>query len=112
MLASEQALSGSSDARVKAVFQLFAVQIAADEDEAAFALFAVFPGPLVITFDDHVYALHHIAFRVVLKRDDAFQAQNIGAIGLRHLLNPREEPFGIHFTAAQRDGLNRDIVDR
>ena len=67
-------LSSRSDTRLKAVFQLFAVQIAADEDEAAFTLFAVFPRALVIAFDDHMNALNDVTFGVVLEGDNALEA--------------------------------------
>lgn len=103
--------SGGGHAGVEAVFQLLAVEIAADEDKAAFALFAFFPGALVITFDDHVNTLNDIAFRIVLERDDALEAQDLRTIGLRNLLDPREETIGVHFAAAQRNGLDGDIMD-
>ena len=83
--------------------QLLAVQLTADEDEAAFALFIFLPRALVIALDDHVHALHHVTLGIALEGNDALEAKDIRAVGLGDLLDPREEPLGVHLAAAQRD---------
>src|SRR5690606_23586342 len=45
-------------AGLERALDLLAVEIAADEDEAAFARLAILPGALVVALDDHVHALH------------------------------------------------------
>ncbi len=69
-------------------FQRSRIELASDEDEAAFALFVFLPGALVIAFDDHVHALHHIAVRVVLEGDDALEAQDVRSLRLGDVLDP------------------------
>src|SRR3546814_7704216 len=54
----------------EAVFDLLDIEIAADEDEAGFALLAVLPGALVVALDDHVDALYDIALLVALEGDN------------------------------------------
>src|SRR5262249_10410361 len=66
-------------------------QVAADEDDAAFALLALLPRPLMIAVEDHVHALEYEARVVVLERQDAFAAQNAGSFGWHELLHPGEE---------------------
>src|SRR4051812_22996834 len=51
-------------------------QLAADEDEAALALLAGLPRPLVIAVENHVHALEHEALVVILEGEDALAAQN------------------------------------
>ncbi|MND86186.1 hypothetical protein D3C80_781390 [compost metagenome] len=66
----------------------------------------------MVALDDHVHALHHVTLRITLEGDDALEAQNVGAVCLGDLLDPREEPLGVHLTAAQRDRLHRHVMDR
>src|SRR5262249_31442560 len=70
-------------------------QLAADEDDAAFALLAVLPRPLVIAVEDHVHALEHETLVVSLERKNALAAENVGAFLLHEVLHPRKELFGI-----------------
>lgn len=75
-------------------------------------LFAVFPRALVIAFDDHMDALNHVPVSITLEGDDAFEAQDVGSLGLCELVNPREEFFRLHLAAAQRYGGDGHIMDR
>src|SRR5690606_34228038 len=90
-------------AGLEAFLDLLDVEVAADEDEAAFALLTVLPRTLVVALDDHVDALHDVAFLITLEGDDALEAQDVGTVGLGDLLDPREEPVGVHLAAAQRN---------
>src|SRR5262245_24843394 len=83
-------------ARLEALPQTFGVEIAADEHQPALMLLAVLPGALVVAFDDHVNALDDVAVRIVLERDDAFEAQNVRAFHLGGLLDPREKLLRVH----------------
>src|SRR5882672_8979661 len=66
-------------------------QFAADEYDAAFALFAVAPVALMITIEHHVDALEGKALGVVLERQDAFGAENILTLLSHQILDPRKE---------------------
>src|SRR4029078_12244392 len=66
-------------------------QLAADEDEAALAVLAGLPPPLVIAVEDHVHALEHEALVVVLEGEDALAAQNARPLLLHQVLHPGEE---------------------
>src|SRR5262245_47743799 len=88
-------IAGLRDAALEPLFDLLLRQLAADEDHAAHTLLAVLPGPLVIAVEDHVYALQHEAFVVVLERDDALAAQDARAVLLHEVLHPGEELVGI-----------------
>jgi hypothetical protein len=57
----------SGDAALETLRDRLARQIAADEDDAAVALLAVFPRALVIAVEDHVHALKHKALIVILE---------------------------------------------
>src|SRR5262245_7421780 len=70
-------------------------QLAADEDDAAFAFLAVLPGALVIAVEDHVQALEHETRGVVLERQDALAAQNARPLLLHEILHPGEELVGV-----------------
>src|SRR5213592_4135701 len=52
-------------------------QLAADKDDAAFALLVRLPGALVIAVENHVHALKHEALVVIFERQDALAAQNV-----------------------------------
>src|SRR5690606_4897629 len=88
------------------------VELASDEDEAAFTLFVFLPASPVIAFDDHVHAQHHISVRVVLERDDALESQDVRFLRLGDVLYPREEFRRVDFTRPQRYRLHRHIMDR
>src|SRR5262245_19285169 len=66
-------------------------QLAADEDDAAFALLALLPWPLVVALEDHVHALEYEALIVALERQDAFATQDARSLRLHQVLHPREE---------------------
>ncbi len=87
-------------------FQHFHRQVAADEDEAAFPLFAFFPGALVVTFDDHVHALHDVAVVVPGKGENALHPQDVRTLKLGRLLDPGEEFLRVEFAGAQGDALH------
>src|SRR5580704_7369223 len=90
---------------------LFARQIAADEDDAALPLLVFFPRPLVVAVEDHMHALKDEALLVVLKRENALAAQNIGAFLLHQILHPREEFVGIEWLVAfERNRLHVLVV--
>src|SRR5262249_15166176 len=66
-------------------------QLAADEDDAAFAFLARLPRALVVAIENHVHALEHEALIVVLERQDALAAQNVRPLDLHELLHPGKE---------------------
>src|SRR5262249_1418965 len=79
-------------------------QLAADEDDAAFALLARLPRTLMVAVENHVHALEHEALVVVLERQDALAGQNARPLGLHEVLHPGEE-----FVRVERlVGLERD----
>src|SRR5580692_50731 len=99
------------NAALEAFGDLLAGQIAADEDDTAVALLAVFPWPLVVAVEDHVHALEHKARIVVLEGEDAFAAQNVRAFLLHQVLHPRKELVRIErLVAAQRNRLHVLVV--
>ena len=59
---------------VESALNLFAIEIAADEDQSGLTLFVGMPWALMITFHDHMHPLHHEAIIVAGKGDDALQA--------------------------------------
>src|SRR5215472_17092033 len=66
----------SRHAAGEAFHDLLLGQLAADEDDAAFALLARLPRALMVAVENHVHALEHEALVVVLERQDALAAQN------------------------------------
>src|SRR5262249_30308195 len=81
-------------------------QVAADEDDAAFARLALLPRSLMIAIEDHVHALEYEAGVVALERQDAFAAQNVRSGGLHELLHPGEELVRIEgLLGLERNGL-------
>lgn len=87
-------LHAAASQALEAVFQLFTVQFPANEHQAAFMLFAIFPWPLVVALDNHMNTLHHIALGIALEGDNALQAQDVRAVGLGDLLNPGKKRSG------------------
>src|SRR3569833_1100463 len=86
-------------------------QFAADEDDAAQALLALLPRPLMIAVEDHVHALEDEALGIVLEREDALAAQNVRAFLLHQLLHPREELVGIQgLLTPERHALHVFVV--
>ena len=71
-------------------------QVAADENESAFAVFTRLPGTLMVALDQHVYALNDKALIIVLHGDNAFHAQYIHAETLCDVLDPGHEPCRFH----------------
>src|SRR5690606_39015372 len=80
-------------------------------DEAALTLFAVLPVALMVALDDHVHALHHVALRIVLERNDALETENVRSLGLRDTLDPLHETSRIHLTTAQGHRLYAELFD-
>src|SRR5262249_31974483 len=78
-------------AALEALPDLLLRQIAADEHHAAQALLALAPFALVIPVKDHVHALQHKAFVVVLERQDALAAQDVRPFLLDQVLYPGKE---------------------
>src|SRR5260221_14146372 len=66
-------------------------QFAADEYDAAFALFAVAPVALMITIEHHMDALEGKALGVVLECQDAFGAEDVLTLLRHQILNPGKE---------------------
>src|SRR5204863_2028969 len=87
----DRTLSSRDDTAFKTFADHLLRQLAADEDDAAFAALAVLPLPLVIAFQHHVHALEHVAVIVVGEGEDAFRTQNLLAIGGDEVLQPRHE---------------------
>src|SRR5580692_1310022 len=99
------------DAALKPFGDQLARQIAADEDDTAVALLAVFPWPLVVAVSVKIQALEHKARIVVLEGEDAFAAQNVRAFLLHQVLHPREELVRIErLVASQRNRLHVLVV--
>src|ERR1700731_2047400 len=99
------------DAALESFGDHLARQIAADEDHAAVALLAVFPGPLVMAGEDHVHALEHEALIIVLERKNPLAAQNVRAFLLHQILHPREEFVRIErLVAPERNRLHVLVV--
>src|SRR6516225_4856321 len=95
----------------KAFPELVHGQLAADEDDAAFAFLARLPRTLVVAVEDHVHALKHEALVVVLERQDALAAQNVRPLDLHELLHPRKELVGVErLVGLERDRLHLLVV--
>src|SRR4051812_10419670 len=86
-------------------------QLAADEDEAALALLAGLPRPLVIAVENHVHALEHEALVVILEGEDALAAQNARPLLLHQVLHPGEELVRVErLVGPDRDRLHLFVV--
>src|SRR4029078_8651667 len=86
-------------------------QLAADEDEAALAVLAGLPPPLVIAVEDHVHALEHEALVVVLEGEDALAAQNARPLLLHEVLHPGEELVRVErLVGPDRDRVHLFVV--
>src|SRR5262252_4184391 len=86
-------------------------QLAADEDDAAFAFLARLPRTLVVAVENHVHALKHEALGVVLERQDALAAQNVRPLDLHELLHPGEKLVGVErLVGLERDRLHLFVV--
>src|ERR1700720_3093405 len=95
----------SRDALRKALADRLFRHLAADEDGAARALFAVLPGTLVVAVEDHVDALEHETLGIVLERQNALAAQDFLALLGDQVLNPGEELVGIErLVGLEREG--------
>src|SRR4030088_966257 len=85
--------------------------LAADEDGAARALFAILPGTRMVAVEDHMDALEHEALGIVLERQDALAAQNFLALLGDQVLDPGEEFVGIErLLGLEREGLHVLVV--
>src|SRR5262245_19399861 len=86
-------------------------QLAADEDDAAFALLARLPRALVVAVENHVHALKHEALVVVLERQDALAAQNARPLRLHKVLHPGEELVRVErLVGLERDRLHLFVM--
>src|SRR5215475_12799258 len=86
-------------------------QLAADEDDAAFALLARLPRALVVAVENHVHALKHEALVVVLERQDALAAQNARPLGLHEVLHPGKELVRVErLVGLERDRLHLFVM--
>src|SRR5215831_14284801 len=86
-------------------------QLAADEDDAAFALLARLPRALMVAVENHVHALEHEALVVVLERQDALAAQNARPLRLHEVLHPGEEFVRVErLIGLERDRLHLFVV--
>src|SRR5215470_4819984 len=86
-------------------------QLAADEDDAAFAFLARLPRALVVAIENHVHALEHEALVIVLERQDALAAQNVRPLDLHELLHPGEKLVGVErLVGLERDRLHLFVV--
>src|SRR5262245_13366497 len=86
-------------------------QLAADEDDAAFALLARLPRALVVAVENHVDALEHEALVVALERQDALAAQNARPLRLHEVLHPGEELVRVErLIGLERDRLHLFVV--
>src|SRR6185369_14075730 len=100
-----------SDAAFEALPDLLLRQLAADEDDAAFALLAILPRALMIAVEDHVHALEHEALGVVLEGEDALAAQDVLAFGRHQVLHPGKELVRVQrLVRPQRYGLHVFVV--
>ena len=70
-------------------------QVAADENDAAFALLIFFPWPLMIAIEEHMDALKDKTPIVILKGENALATQNVRSFFLHEILDPGEKPVGV-----------------
>jgi hypothetical protein len=90
-------------ARLETLAEQVLGQVAADEDQPALPLLVGFPGPLPVAIEQHVNPLDDEALVVVLQRQNALHAQQVGAVLLRDVLDPGHEPVRLDRTVcAQR----------
>src|SRR6185295_17183661 len=83
----------------------------ANENEAALALLASLPRPLVIAVENHVHALEHEALVVVLEGEDALAAQNARPLLLHEVLHPGEELVRVErLVGPDRDRVHLFVV--
>ena len=75
-------------------------------------LFIVFPGALMIAFNDHVHALDNIAFMIIFESKDALQAKYIRTLFLGNFLDPWEEFIRIQLARTDGNRLHRDVMNR
>src|SRR4051812_2601824 len=101
----------SRQAGLEPLADLVLRQLAADEDEAALALLARLPRPLVIAVENHVHALEHEALVVILEGEDALAAQNARPLLLHEVLHPGEELVRVErLVGPDRDRLHLFVV--
>ena len=99
------------EAALETFGDLLAGQVAADENDAAFALLILFPWPLMIAIEDHVHALKDKALIVILEGEDALATQNVRALFLHRILDPRKKLIGVErLVGAKRDRLHFFVV--
>src|SRR5690606_27714141 len=91
--------------------QALGIEIPSDEDETCLAFLVVAPGTLVVSFDDHVDALHDETVGIVRKRDDALEAQNVRSVDLRGLFQPWKKLLWIHLSRTRRERFHACIMN-
>src|SRR5262249_2532725 len=86
-------------------------QLAADEDDAAFAFLVRLPGALMVAVENHVHALEDEALVVVFERQDALAAQNVRPVLLDEVLHPGKELVRVDRVGGfERDRLHLLVV--
>src|SRR5712675_1138551 len=104
-------MRGSRHALRKALADHLFRHLAADEDGAARALFAVLPGTLMVAVEDHMDALEHEALGIVLERQDALASQDFLSLLGDQVLDPGKELVGIErLLGLEREGLHVFVV--
>src|SRR5215469_3924084 len=99
------------DAALESFGDQLSRQVAADENEPAVALLTDLPRSLMVAIENHVHALKYEALLVVLERQDAFAAQNVGSLLLHQVLHPRKEFVWIErLLSVQRNRLHFLVV--
>ena len=94
-----------------ALAQFVLLQVAADEDDLRFALLARPPFALRVAVEDHVHALKHEALGIVLERENAFRAKDVGPLALHEIVDPGQELVGIDVAVdAHGDRLHLLVV--
>src|SRR4029079_842032 len=100
-----------SDTALETATDFVLRQIAPDEDDAALALLAVVPRPLMVAVEDHGHALEDEPLVIVLEGKDALAAQDVRALLLHQILHPGKEPVGVErLVALQRNRLHFLVV--
>ncbi len=84
-------------------------QVAADEDQAAFALFGGLPRKLVSAFDEHTHALNDKALIVPFHGDDTLHPQEVGTETLHDKLDPWNESVRAHWLLGSQR-YARDLI--
>src|SRR6185312_15213620 len=85
----------SGGAGEEAFLDFLAVEVAADQHEAAVALFALFPVALVISVEHHVHALDDETLRIVPEGENTLEPQDFWPFIGGKLVHPWKKLIGI-----------------